>query len=548
MQKFLYLILVFLITTAHANIPIHVMPMAGFSKASNQPTQTNIQTITKQALTHEHVNIGNRSRYALIQVQLVQTVSERYLLVHLISRYYFSYRIIRINLNLNNSIKYPIIKNYHLQPADFLAQSNNDGVAPQCPAQYQTGKPLFVIGTPYYKNFENITHSVDALSQAVLNTHQYQLVKLLGNDATIQNYQNVLACPTLKYFFHMGHSTSDGNSQAFVLSNGDFDATYFSQNPPLNLRDKTITLDSCELFDQVKQGFCPIVGTMPNAPQTYSSGSSDLLIYGSVETYTCFWKAILQGAPVSQTTLAQCAISHDPSVGNSRSGIYFVNQGTPVFIQTNQRVITIQPNDYALLKLNNGEMVTQYAIKINQQTVACTPNPMNRTTLLNNPNLTAGEFTLSEVDGTTCQFYDVSRMIRNGGLSRDIYGFYPTQSCYNVPNPFYGLTISSAGGGVDLNCNGITAAPHNIIRTYLDWRSVVKRFHNNRLECRFNAHATNTEIASMHFNIKSQGKSFGLVSDVKNRNGYPLPTFRYSGKSSASGYHRGVAIALPKKP
>src|SRR5687767_1179431 len=133
-KKILYfpILFVFIIASAYANIPIHIMPNAGVEGLSDEPAKPTIKTITAQALAHAHINIVNNSRYALIQTQLVQTTSERYLLVHLLSRYYFSYQVVRINLNSDNSIKYPIIKNYHLKSTDFLAQSNHIA---ECPTQ-----------------------------------------------------------------------------------------------------------------------------------------------------------------------------------------------------------------------------------------------------------------------------------------------------------------------------------------------------------------------------------------------------------------------------
>lgn len=106
-------------------------------------------------------------------------------------------------------------------------------------------------------------------------------------------------------------------------------------------------------------------------------------------------------------------------------------------VTTNQRTITVAPNDYTVLKLNNGEMVTQYAMQMNKQVVACTPDPTNRVTLLNNPNLTAGEFIPNAQSSNACEFIEISRMQRDGGLSRDIYGFYPTQHCYQLPTMTY---------------------------------------------------------------------------------------------------------------
>lgn len=555
LKKCLYvnIITVFLITSAYADIPIHVMSNTNLLGSSAQLSNGTIQSITKQALSHAHINIANHSPYAFIQVKLIKTTSSRYLLAHLMSRYYFSYQIIRINLTANNAIQYPVIKNYHLQTADFFAQSNNIvGVTPQCPAQYQTGKPLFVIGTPYYTEFKSVSLSVDALSQAVLKTNQYQLVKLIGNDATIQNYQNILACPTLKYFFHIGHSDED--ARAFVLSDGDFDATYFSQNPQLNLRDKVISLDSCELFDQVDQGFCPILSKIKNPPLAYTSGSSELLIYGSPETYACFWKKVLAGAPMTQSTLAQCAIAYDPSVRNSQSGTYLLgadDPGTPVIIKTNQRTITIQPADYTVLKLHNGEMVTQYIMQKSGKPMNCTPDPTNRVTLLNNPTLTAGEFELNAEDSNSCEFSEMSRIERDGNLTRDIYGFHPAQSCFKLPDvpPVGDLTLSSKAGNVDMNCNGAPSmGPFNSNAYYSDWQSLSSEYQSNNLDCTFNLDSTKAEIASLHLNIRPSttlpGEFSGQISNVKNMNGYSLPSITYSGKGDAQGYHNGVEIMI----
>lgn len=561
LKRFLYLniSIIFLITSAYADIPIHIMPNTGYP-LTTEPTNTNIKTIATEALNHAHINISNNSRYAFAQVKLIQTASERYLLVHLMSRYYFSYQIVRINLNTNNTIQYPLITHYHLRSSDFLAQSNNiTDVTPECPTQYQTGKPLFVIATPSYEYYKSISNSVDALSKAVLKTHQYQLVKLLDNDATIQNYQNILACPNLKYFAHFGGS--DDYGQSFALSDGDFDATYFSQNPQLNLNNKIISLDSCNLFDQVDQGFCPILSKMTNPPLAYTAGSSQLLIYGSAETYACFWKKILAGAPITQSTLSECAVAHDPSVRGSQSGIYLTGNtlteypDAQVLIQTNQRVIQIQPNNYTVLKLHNGEMVTQYSVTNDGYSTVCAPSSKNRVMLLNNPGLNSGEFVLSAFDKGTCVFSDISRMQRNGDLTRDIYGFDPGQSCFQLPNkPPIGLsaaTNQNFSGFVDLNCNGTLLFEINSDGGRIDWETIISQLHTNSVDCTFSTNNTKTEITSLHLNIRPSttlpGELSGQISNVNSMNGYPMPTITYSGKGDAQGYHNGVGIVINSK-
>src|SRR3990167_1079033 len=553
-QKLLGIFFVILLCTsvANADIAIHVM-----SNAHTQSIQSkqNIQSVVKQALLHDHVNIGGNSPYGSVSVELLRNNNSRYLLVHLMSRYFLSYEIMRINLNADGSIMYPVIPNYKIQHADFLAQSSElKNSIPVCPVEYQTGKPLFVIASPAYTDTSSINRSVNRLRKAIFSTGQYQLVQLLDDNATVQNYQNILACSNLAYFAHFGGS--DDYGQSFALVDGDFDATYFSQNPQLNFSDKAISLDSCNLFDQVDQGFCPILKTISKGLTAYTSGSSQLLIWGSAETYACFWKKVLRGETMTQSTLQQCAVAYDPSVPHSQSGIYFVgsrDNAAKVLIQTNQRSISIAPHDYIVLKLSNGEKVVQYAMSIAGQNTICTPDPTNRITLLNNTALLSGEFILNFLDDGTCQFTEVSRLERNGNITRDIYGFSPQEQCFHLPNkpPVGTLTLTSDAGLLDMVCNGMAASPLEIsgypVR-YL-WQGLVDHFnHSQSLACTFSLDSAKIEIASMNIDIRPSstlpGMLAGRISNIKTMNHYPLPTLSYSGKGCASGYHNGFAIKI----
>lgn len=354
LQKFSIFISSILVSTfIQANIPIQMMP----SSQNINYDKSQLVKLTAEALSHESINMGPQSNYRSVKVQLLLTrKADPYLVAHLMSRYVSSYKMMRINLTKDGAIIYPIQQNYQLTAEDFAAQrgyaKNNQ---PTCPTEYQTGKPLFVIGTPGYISGDyagdsSTYHAVNTVSQAVLNNKQYQLVQLLDGNATIANYQNVLSCPNLKYFFHIGGEDDYGKS--FFLTDGDFDASFFKNNPQLDLSGKVISFDTCRAFDQVQDGFCQSITLMPKPPLVYTAGSSQLLMWGSTETYACFWEKILEdNSPLTKETLENCAMQYDPSVPGSRAGIYFIGEqlfdgpvnNKRVVIKTNFRTLAVPP-------------------------------------------------------------------------------------------------------------------------------------------------------------------------------------------------------------
>ncbi|OGT35678.1 MAG: hypothetical protein A3F11_07165 [Gammaproteobacteria bacterium RIFCSPHIGHO2_12_FULL_37_14] len=434
---------------SYGEIPFTVMSNQLKQKVNNAAIIHTVESALKQS----NINIGRHSQYSSAKIEVIKDSdnNSQYILVHLMSRYFLSYEIIRINLSNDGSVIYPVIKDYHLNNVDYAAQSISLGdTKPTCPSQYNTGKPLFVIGTPNYgaanedDNSNSSTYqAVNRISRDVLKTHQYQLVQLLDGNATIKNYENILACPNLKYFQHIGGEDVDGES--FFLYDGDFDASYFAKNPELNFSGKVISFDTCRAFDQVNNGFCPLITSMKHPPAVYTAGSSELLIFGSPETYACFWhKVLLDEAPVTKETLMSCARKNDPAVLDSHSGIYFIgelprdmNDQTlnRIIIKTNKRTVGVPPLDYDVFKLQQGEFVKSYSIQSSDEgIVSCAPDPSNKIQLIDNKNLKSGEF-VAEYDSTnnTCQYSEISRMTRAAGITRDIYGFYPEDSCFIPP-------------------------------------------------------------------------------------------------------------------
>lgn len=544
-------------STIFAQVPITITPSQHSLSASDQQTDT---ALIIEALHHQHININQGSPYSEILATLIDG-DHPYIILHLLSKLYFSAKSIRINLTNTHQIQYPIIMHYKMTATDFERQNLQLSVTqPKCPTEYENIGPLFVIGSPVANQFQNISKAIQALTKDINQTHQYHLVTLLNNDATVQNYENIMMCPNLKYFFNIGHSDEDMTS--IVLSDGDLEADFFQKHNALNLKKTGIVYDSCLLDDNTTHGFCPIFNAMPKKPKFYSSGSTELLILGSVETYACYWKHILAGEQASTDILNQCAEQYDPSVKNSHAGIDIISdlENEATVLKTNQRTITINPSEvYTNFNLHPGEKVTSYAVKnlASGASIQCTPDDKNITQLINNASVTHGEFeTLYRGYNSTCTYIDIGHILRHGNFTRDIYGIQPNQSCFDMPNvpPFGTFAVktennSSLNSSLSLTCNGISQGHLPLFYT---WSSLIENMNGaHQLQCTINNQkmkplldfSLSIQSSTLHRNYHA-----AKLSHLHATNGEPKPKVLYSRQPTASNpFVEGIGLVLKQQ-
>jgi len=95
-------------------------------------------------------------------------------------------------------------------------------------------------------------------------------------------------------------------------------------------------------------------------------------------------------------------------------------------------------------------------------------------------------------------------MRRAGGITKDIYGFYPKESCFHQPNVArLGLTLASKIGPLDMKCNGISLPGYHPIDKWgaiFDWPSIKSTFHASNLQCTISN--ANKQVLSASFDIK----------------------------------------------
>jgi hypothetical protein len=386
-------------------------------------------------------NVQDYNRKDSIRVQILRNNNlSWYALIHVLSKRFFKFHTIRINLTQDGSKIIAINKNYEILANDILNQNKILSVkAGLCPQEYLNNKDLFVLVSPSANDTAtNIAKSLDKISEDLKKDKNYTLVKLYNKKVTVQDYKNILACPNLSKMITI--SSEDDMGKTFFLDDGLFDAEYFNQ-VNFNQDNSVFVLNVCNSFRNVNNGFCSNITSMPKHPTIYTAGSTELLIYGSPETYACMWhQYLIKQAVPSIETLQECARQNDPSFEGYSNGVYFVgdvvDSKAKVIVRTNYgRIIVIPTGDYKIVTLAKGESIINYSMNIQGKTIFCSANKDNKVELIKNRGLRTGEFYL-DYDSRTeipsyCEYAEVSRMERRPGHeTRDIYGLYPEQKCY----------------------------------------------------------------------------------------------------------------------
>jgi hypothetical protein len=356
------------------------------------------------------------------------------ILVYLLSKTTFSFSTVKISFNRKLEI-IDVIRPVETTEFTYHQLTANTH-ATRCPDE----NVRFVIATPVYDpRYANVPPAIDATYEAAIEKYgKDKVVTLLNKDANQENYQNYLSCP-LDAFFSIGHS--DG-TQLFLFDGPSLFATFF-QNTKLNLSNTAIVFNSCLAFSALPNGLCEAI-TKFN-PIAYSSGISELLIYGSTETYACFWQKVLRSeSPLTKKTLQDCALAWDPSVPESQSPVY-LNIGADTYeatkisatIRTNLNNYTVNvETPHITIPFEKYEAITDIILHINQTIeMACPPNK-NISFI---PGLHGIEYDVYyngvDPNQSACLIVNtLEGMTVNGSLFEDYYGIYPNDACQNAAN------------------------------------------------------------------------------------------------------------------
>ena len=410
----------FISSASEAAIPIRINSPA--VTTTSYPSAAMIKDIALRAMKIQHINLSNNKYYAYTTVSLKNNPAHPYLLISLHSRAFFTNKIIRVNLDKNfNVIDTP------------LNPSNNQYALAQCP----NPNIKFLIAVPFSATDTNDVKSADyAVNQvypaAVAKYGKDSVIKLISSQDTVQNFKNHLSCPNLEGVFSI--ASHDEIGQSFLLYDGSFNYQFFYEQPGLNYTKAIISFDTCYPYADTLPGLCHAITEF--SPKVYTGGVTPLTLYGSPETYACFWTKILSNnEQPTKSLLDTCAQENDPFAKNSQSPLYIIGPKYEEYetsfnfftVHTNLSNYKVTQNEqYGRLSLALNESVTKVTLTDQGSTFDC----KGAEALFNKPGLKASEFMLS-YDGNTCEIMefkasDIPEYFPEGYA---VYGMSPDNQC-----------------------------------------------------------------------------------------------------------------------
>lgn len=264
---------------------------------SKNTTSVPINKVT--TLVQKNISLTNASEYSKANVEVIFDRNNKpdYLLVYLLSAKTYHFSITKIKINENYEV-ISVTPNYVLQKNDYEQQKLLHATGPKCPDK----SVEFVAATPV-PSYPTAKDAVDTVYQQAKSSG-YVAIELLGDDASVGNYENWLVCPKLKGFFNVGH----GNSLEILLADGLLTHDNISTLIKNKLGEHALLLfNSCEVDnDPLKSSI-----TEDADAQKYAGGITTLYIGPSEAASKCFWDAAFHKQALS-VSLENCNNSLDP--------------------------------------------------------------------------------------------------------------------------------------------------------------------------------------------------------------------------------------------
>lgn len=278
------------LTPAIALANVNSISLLSNPKDKNLPTEVIINIVKN------NINSPSANK-AKVQVVYNNQNKPDYLLAFLLPEKSYSVTITKIKIDGNLKVV-SVSPNYHLTKEDLKQQAsarlNKRNFT--CP----DSSINFVVGTAY----DDFPTAVEAVNKAYdqANSSGYTAKKLLGVEASVENYLNLLSCPNLKGFYSIG-----GGSEEGILVSDGF-VTFENINDELKgkLTNTVVVFNTGHVWrDPMKKS----IVIEANA-QKYVAGISDMWVGPSEQATLCFWDAAFKGQSMSNA-LISCNETHD---------------------------------------------------------------------------------------------------------------------------------------------------------------------------------------------------------------------------------------------
>lgn len=161
-------------------------------------------------------------------------------------------------------------------------------------------KPQMAFGTPV-PEIPTAKAAVETAC-AIAKRAGFRVVKLLGPQASVANYQRLLTSGLLA-FGNVGHGYTGG----IVLADGNLTYSWYNSLGNTALKPAVVYFNSCQVFND------PLLQAIMKAgARTFIGGIINLLIGASEQVFQCFWKKTLIGTELMGSALRSCEKEHYP--------------------------------------------------------------------------------------------------------------------------------------------------------------------------------------------------------------------------------------------
>jgi uncharacterized repeat protein (TIGR01451 family) len=227
--------------------------------------------------------LPSKSPYLKVLVRVVNSYAKDApleLIVYLLRKDIYQYETVKITLNTADYSVISLVRDYQEVANDFEPKTWGSYACPDPTVDMVFATPCASGGSCGY-----IPTAVNAINYVhnKANNAGYNVVKLLGNQATTTAYKNWLSCD-LKAFGNIGHGSPSG----IMLHDGTLSHTWFASLQPTEQKCNVMYFNSCKVHNS------PLEPSIMGAgSRVFVGGDTNLYIGPSEEVFKHFWENVL---------------------------------------------------------------------------------------------------------------------------------------------------------------------------------------------------------------------------------------------------------------
>ncbi len=272
--------------------------------------------------------------YRQVKLKLYNTALHPYVLAFLYDAALFKFHVARVDFTDDWRVT-KVDRHYKMQPEDVLHVDTAENHV--CSDPNLANKKAVVFLPEFEASSEkSYQPEINSMLKALKAHFGDDLYLMLGDQATVENFHNVMDCSQVSYFLMIGSEYVDSDVYAGA-GFWAYDPTTASggQDPYITAKDfpqgdselKTVIAGGCHLMtDNTQDSLCHQLTAPSKVAVNYSGGISSIDIPAGIYTLSEFVKQSLDTGDFSQKRMDTIAGENDPFVKNSAAPwVYLLN-------------------------------------------------------------------------------------------------------------------------------------------------------------------------------------------------------------------------------